>query len=220
MIKPFEYERYININTVFPNNKTLLYMACEENDYEKAYYLIENGANCNGVWSNGKLSTVPIIISSVRNYTNILTLLLSFTKQINIYVSMDTGDTILHILAKNGNSEIIHKLLAMDEGCMILRVNKKNETPLHVAVKQNHYNVVQQLLQHYDIHLLQIILQIVDNDGLSIYKIIVLNQYDTLFTIFISYFNNYSLSKENLYTVSEQINSQSIITNYLRNLRN
>ena len=91
--------------------------------------------------------------AAAANQVNVLSYLLDECSGSSIIDAVDRdGNTALHVATINGHIESMHLLL--DKGASDTILNKKQDPPLHTAIKSGNVEYVRSFLQHTNTHLL------------------------------------------------------------------
>ena len=167
----------IKINYIDSYNKTALHYAVENNDYDMAKLLLENGANPN-VRNNYSRRT-PILLAIDNNNYDMVELLLDHDSNPNRIGLHKDRNVLQNALRKNANNEIV-KLIAskikninnpnvdyntalhnavrykkpeyvdilLEYGALPNRPNKDGNTPMHLAIKKGLENIAKKLIKH------------------------------------------------------------------------
>ncbi|XP_076256107.1 transient receptor potential cation channel subfamily A member 1-like [Rhynchophorus ferrugineus] len=126
-----------------PSYETPLYMAVEADAVDCVQLFVNRGAELH---QEGKLSNVsPFFRAAELGHSRCLEVMLK-TKKISCSKvrKSDSGNTVLHVAAENGNSDCIETILCEDVNPNL--TNNNCQTPLHLAVKTNSSRCVEVLL--------------------------------------------------------------------------
>ncbi|EPS41476.1 hypothetical protein H072_4650 [Dactylellina haptotyla CBS 200.50] len=124
----------------FTDDRTPLHEACRRGYSDIVQCLLDNGANPNA--TTGSFATTPLH-EVVEGGHYLVDLLVCYGADINAKKCF-SGDTPLHIAAKQGKFQVVHTLI---KKAHLAAKNKKGSTPLHVAAEGGHLSVVKVLLR-------------------------------------------------------------------------
>ena len=120
---------------------TPLHLACMHQREDIVKLLLENGANVN---SKNIQHFTPLDISCAKSNTRIFELLIEYKSPINMQRDGVRYDLPIHLVCRNGNAYMLKCLLAY--GADPTLPNKKNQTALDIALKKNHAELIEILL--------------------------------------------------------------------------
>lgn len=131
----------VNWNSQDKDGNTALHIACLKNDVEAVKLLVDH---CSITIQNVQLKTPVHIACEKENVDLAKCLLLGYSESLDSYVDCN-GDTALHIASRNQfiGSEAISLLT---KHCSVTSQNKVKQTPLHLACRNEHADVLQQLV--------------------------------------------------------------------------
>ena len=149
----------INLSIINSKNETLLMKACENDNYELINILINYGAN---PLSKDEINNTALHFCCLHNSINSINILLQklFYKskkllKKNLSFGNINDDTPLHLASKEGNLEIVQKLLIyslFDEKKNNLRIKAKGEfLPVHYAIINDKIEIALFLIKALDI---------------------------------------------------------------------
>lgn len=72
------------------------------------------------------------------------------TFQVGSGFSKPAGWSTLHFAAKQGNVEVVQRIMQQGSGDLVKLKSPTGETPLHLAVQYNHIDVCEYLLRHHE----------------------------------------------------------------------
>ena len=122
------------------NNESLWLRACKSVDIQHMKYLLSLDSNFDVNEADSKNQRTPIIYASMQNSIDAVTLLLNQT-DIDVNHRDNQGCSALWYVAKKGFSQVVR--LLVDAGADINACDdKRGETPLIAALKQEKYEVV------------------------------------------------------------------------------
>ncbi|XP_065649241.1 transient receptor potential cation channel subfamily A member 1 homolog isoform X5 [Hydra vulgaris] len=163
-----------NVNLVQATMNSPLHLACTSGLLEIAKLLVESGANIESknslqetplhkatlfnhieiiefllvrgvhVDCRDKDNETPLLIAVRKNYFESVKLLLEYTA--NIYAKDSNDKTCLFLAAEENSKEALEILCKYDIKNLLEEINKYGMTPLHIAAKEGHDNIVQTLL--------------------------------------------------------------------------
>ncbi|KAL5083008.1 hypothetical protein Trisim1_002258 [Trichoderma cf. simile WF8] len=119
------------------NECTPVYMATINDDIEMVRYLLSHNADPNLARSNG---ITPLWVAAQQGYSEVARLLVE--AKANVHATDDSGWTPLHAISDN--AETVRVLL--DHGADMNRMNKKDATPLGLAINSNQVNAIRLML--------------------------------------------------------------------------
>ncbi|XP_065676919.1 transient receptor potential cation channel subfamily A member 1 isoform X3 [Hydra vulgaris] len=163
-----------NVNLVQANMNSPLHLACTSGFFEIAKLLVESGANIESknslqetplhkatlfnhfeiiefllvrrvhVDCCDKDNETPLLIAVRKNYFESVKLLLEYSA--SIYAKDANDKTCLFLAAEENSKEALEILCKYDIKNLLEEINKYGMTPLHIAAKEGHDNIVQTLL--------------------------------------------------------------------------
>jgi ankyrin repeat protein len=120
---------------------TPLHIASKYGNLDSINYLLVKGSGMNLFDQYGK---TPLHYAAEHNKSEAFFLLLS--KGANFYSIDNNGMNVIHFAATSGATLLIDSLLYYDDTNMINATNLNMESPLHIAIKFGHIDLVQLLL--------------------------------------------------------------------------
>lgn len=135
----------VDINKIYPDGSTLLYIACKSGHIECVLLLLENGADVNICYNN-----FPILhIAIEENHLHIISILLSIQ---NININYEVGrQTALFTACIKNNLDIANLLVS--NGATKLISGRKGKNLLHFAFENNFTNKITKWLISEFFHL-------------------------------------------------------------------
>lgn len=146
---------YNNINLSYKilpiakNNLDALSKACEEGNLEFALQEVKKAQTKDmlpeaiNAQNNDNLQT-PLHIAVIHQHVNIVKLLLSNTKDVDLELKDKIGRTALLYAARKGNVEIFKSLLKA--GCLLSQSDDFGDTSLHYVVVHQHHAIMEMIL--------------------------------------------------------------------------
>ncbi|XP_045190183.2 uncharacterized protein LOC123543606 isoform X1 [Mercenaria mercenaria] len=132
-------EKGVDINQKNRDGKTLLHFAIEVNA-GMVQQLIEEKVDVNIACNN----MFPVHVAASEGRVEVIQMLAEAGAGIN-EVTLDSGDTVLHIAIENGHNELAINILEEDNSLIGFR-NKRGEVPLHIAARHGNLSVTHALL--------------------------------------------------------------------------
>ena len=130
------------------NNKNLdgeLFNAIEGGDTDKIRSLLQQGANVNGVYTDGHVGSYTALMSAVRKDSmSIVRLLLEKGADINMIHGRDVPPPPLSLAVRNKNVDMI--LFLLEKGAEINPKNNDAQDPLSEAARNGDMDIVHLLL--------------------------------------------------------------------------
>lgn len=120
-----------------------IFASVERSDLNILEMLIKRGFDVNKKNKNGKF---PLHVAASYGKRDAFQMLVDAGANIE-QVTLDTGDTVLHIAIANGHDTLTNDILLKDESLIGCR-NKQVETPLHIAARKGNLPVVRDLLSY------------------------------------------------------------------------
>lgn len=130
------------------NKWTLLHFAARDGLYDVCKLLLENGADVN---VSNKKGMTPLHLAAWNGCPlEIIELLIAHNADVN--AETDIGQTPLHWLAYRGNVKVCRFLLEhkadVNAKCPFFDKDKKEYSPLELAIKQKHTSTANLLIEH------------------------------------------------------------------------
>ena len=150
---------------------TALYIACQHAYYDIVSVLLNAKADPNAKRNNGWM---PLLLSSIKGYTNIVQLLLQHDAVIDCRSPL-TGATALILACECGFTDIVKILL--DNGANVNVQDNEGQTPLQCASINGHSDIIVTLLQFNADPELQ------DNKGQTPLYHAIINGHSTIITL-------------------------------------
>ncbi|OHS98735.1 hypothetical protein TRFO_08746 [Tritrichomonas foetus] len=183
-------EKGCNINQKDLNNDTALLIANKNGNTELVKFLLHYEDIDVNIKDYFKYTSLHTSIMK-KNY-DIVDLLLNHR---NIFVETNSLNTTpIHSACKNGNIEIIEKLIKKSNKILSMQDSKKR-TPLHILVKTSNYLAIQYLCEHY-LDLLLESIKAEDNHNLTPFHYACKKGNCKIATILYQYFGNIVISNE------------------------
>ena len=141
------------IEAMTKEGRTPLHLAIWERRFEVAERLIKKGARVEA--KIPETGYCPLHLATVQQLPKFVQLLLNNKAKVNAkakisrFPRIEEYQTALHLAAQHGNLEILKMLLSKNAD--INALDHRKFSALHIAIKQNHYEAVQILLDHKDI---------------------------------------------------------------------
>ncbi|ORX64355.1 ankyrin, partial [Anaeromyces robustus] len=134
----------MNINIKNPKNGyTPIYLACQMGYKMILEELIKHQADINSITNDGY---TPIEIACSNDYCNIVECLLN--EGANKTINTEKEYKLLHIAVENNNISLV-KLLLKNNQININIKDSSNWTALHIASRDNYYDIAQYLIRDY-----------------------------------------------------------------------
>ncbi|XP_062592067.1 protein TANC1-like [Saccostrea cucullata] len=153
-----------SVNILDINKTSPLHNSCAKGNYEIVRFLLTHGADLNVKMKGGE---TPLFCAIANGRLKIMELLIKRGADIHTFDSRNVS--LLHLGSRLGNIRIVQRLV--DLGCDTNKCDRKNgnedivglssrnfanvntadlqcQTPLHMAVQNNHTGVIQLLLKH------------------------------------------------------------------------
>ena len=139
----------IDINTKDANNETGMIIATDRNDFAMVKLFLEHGADVN--IASHKIDNTPIMIASVKGYTDIVQLLIEKSNP-DMTILNGYGGTALIPACERGHVDVV-KLLLEKTNVKVNHINKPGWTAMLEAVVfsnggKNQQEIVRLLLAH------------------------------------------------------------------------
>ncbi|RDW79149.1 uncharacterized protein DSM5745_06001 [Aspergillus mulundensis] len=142
------WHRWLHLADTLPLNTRLLYFAVDHDLISWVKYLLSTGSIPN---DPGGANRYPLNAAIAKGHLEVMKLLLEYGARPNVADSDHNQP--LHHIAKQGQTELLsgflHLLHSSGDTTVDRLVNRRgqfNETPLHVAVKNGHVSMTEQLL--------------------------------------------------------------------------
>ncbi|XP_065649244.1 transient receptor potential cation channel subfamily A member 1-like [Hydra vulgaris] len=130
-----------NIESKNPLQETPLHKATLFNHFEVIKFLLARGVD---VECCDKDNQTPLLMAVRKNYVETVKLLLEYSA--SIYAKDSNDRTCLSLAAQENSKEALEILCKLDIQNLLEEIDKYGMTPLHIAAKQGHENIVQTLL--------------------------------------------------------------------------
>jgi len=144
-----DVEKYISqgvdVNRKTNNNCTPLYFACQEDFYDIAELLINNGAN-ETINVPDEDGVTPLLNACEADDADLVLLLLNNGAKSSMLVSDFTGNTPLESVCSSGNLELVKTFMENGGRQYINFKNSDEDTPLYFTCRKGDINVIEYLL--------------------------------------------------------------------------
>ena len=135
----------VDVDELASFGKTALTCACETNEWEMVYLILEHGAHPDGTPSD---LTTPLSAAARRGHTDVVNLLLLAGATIDLPSRNPMGNdpelTPLHWACVNGHVAVVQLLLA--SGAKRDSLTSARDTPLLLAIENNHIQIAEMLV--------------------------------------------------------------------------